>query len=171
MTDFDSVTTTGREAVPSGALACPRSVLIPSIVSWSFWTDPPFPAPRMSAIFANRIQRRLEFEERPRGSDNEGEAPDNRGGDPGAALTRPLEKTLHCTCAFASDELIQLTHNFPADRLSAEDQTCDSGGHEQYWRDREQRVVGERRAEAWCIVVPPGPECGPEYCHDHRRAH
>ena len=27
------VTTTGREAVPVGALDCPRSVLIPSIVS------------------------------------------------------------------------------------------------------------------------------------------
>lgn len=65
--------------------------------------------------------------------------------------------------AFASNQLIQLANNFPADGLGPEDHTGDRGGDEQYWRDREQRVVGKGRAEARCIVIPPGPECGPEY--------
>ena len=51
------VTTTGRETVPLGTSDFPRSVLMSSIVSWSFSTDPPLLAPRTSAIFARMLVR------------------------------------------------------------------------------------------------------------------
>ena len=51
------VTTTGREIVPLGTSDLPRSVLMSSIVSCSFSTDPPLPAPRTSAIFARMLTR------------------------------------------------------------------------------------------------------------------
>jgi hypothetical protein len=43
--------------------------------------------------------------------------------------------------------LIELTDNFPANGLRAEDHSRDSGSDQQYWRDRKQRVTSERRAE------------------------
>ena len=42
---------------PRAGSDCPRSVLMSSIVSCSFSTDPPFPAPRMSATFARILPR------------------------------------------------------------------------------------------------------------------
>ena len=51
------VTTTGRETVPLGASDRPRSVLMSSIVSCSFSTELPLPAPRTSAIFARILAR------------------------------------------------------------------------------------------------------------------
>jgi hypothetical protein len=51
------VTTTGRDIVPLGASDFPRSVLMPSMVSCSFSTDPPLPAPRTSAIFVRMLVR------------------------------------------------------------------------------------------------------------------
>src|SRR5688572_18390995 len=73
--------------------------------------------------------------------------------------------------AFASNELIQLPYNFPADGLGAEDHPRDRSRDEQYWRDCKQRVVGKGRTEARCIVIPPGPERLREYWQDHRRVH
>jgi hypothetical protein len=78
---------------------------------------------------------------------------------------------LHRARAFGADELIELACNLAADGVGAEGHTRDGGGDEQYWSDRKQGVVGEGRAQAWCIVIPPVPECGPEYCQDFRRAH
>ena len=75
----------------------------------------------------DRIQRRLEFEECSGGRDDEGDAADNGGDDPTSALTRSLEKTLHRPRAFASDELIELADNFPADGIGAEDHSRDRG--------------------------------------------
>ena len=51
------VTTTGREATPGARPILPMSVLMSSIVSCSFSTDPPFPAPRTSAIFDRMLTR------------------------------------------------------------------------------------------------------------------
>jgi hypothetical protein len=105
----------------------------------------------------------LEFEECSGGRDDEGDATDDGGDYPSAALTCSLEKILHRVRAFAPNELIELADNFPADGLRTEDHTRDRGCDEQDWRDRKQRVVGERRAEARGIVVPPGSKCGAEY--------
>ena len=57
-----------------------------------------------------------------------GDATDNGGDYPSSSLTRAIKTTLHCLRAFASNELIELAHNFPADGLSAEDHTRDRGG-------------------------------------------
>ncbi len=54
--DGVDVTTTGRDTVPSGASA-PRSLRMPSMVSWIFSTVPPLLAPRTSAIFARMLAR------------------------------------------------------------------------------------------------------------------
>ena len=51
------VTTTGCDRVPVRTSDLPRSVLMSSIVSCSFSTDPPLPAPRTSAIFARMLTR------------------------------------------------------------------------------------------------------------------
>ena len=77
-------------------------------------------------------------------------------------MTRSLEKALHRERAFASHELIELAHDFPADSLGTKDHTADRGGDEEHWRDCKQRVVSKGCTEAECIVVPPGPERSPE---------
>ena len=51
------VTTTGRETVPLGGSDRPRSVVMSSMVSCSFSTELPLPAPRTSAIFARILAR------------------------------------------------------------------------------------------------------------------
>ena len=102
---------------------------------------------------------------------DERDAAEHGGEDAGAPLAGAFEKTLHGERALAADQLIELADDLPADGLGAEDHARNGGGDEQDGRDRKQRVVGERRAEAEGIVVPPGPQRGPEYRQDRRRAH
>src|SRR4030095_16087476 len=79
------------------------------------------------------------------------------------SLAGSFEKTLYGARTLASNEVIELSNNFPADGLGAEHHARDSGGDEQYRCDRKQRVVGERRAKAECVVIPPCPECRLEH--------
>ena len=113
----------------------------------------------------------MELEECPGCGDDESDAAEHGGDYPGSSLTRSLEKTLHRARAVASNELIELADDFPADGFGTENHARDRGGDQQHWSDREERVVRERRAEARSIVIPPGSECRPEYRHDHRRTH
>src|SRR4029079_13746813 len=103
----------------------------------------------------DRVQRPLKFEECSSGSDDEGDAANYGGENASPTLAGSFEKALYGARTLASNEVIELSDNFPADRLGAEDHPRDGGGDEQYWRDRKERVVGERRAEAEGVVVPP----------------
>ena len=106
-----------------------------------------------------------------RGSDDEGDAAKYGGENASPSLAGSFEKTLYGARTLASNEVIELSNNFPADGLGAEHHARDRGCDEQYWRDRKERVIGERRAEAGGVVVPPRPECRFEHSHDRRRAH
>jgi hypothetical protein len=105
----------------------------------------------------------LKFEECSSGSNDEGDAAEHGGEHAAPSLASALEKTLYGARAFASDEMIELADNLAADRLGAEYHACDRRRDEQYWRDRKQRVVGERGAEADGVVIPPRPECSTEH--------
>src|SRR4029079_18651785 len=87
------------------------------------------------------------------------------------SLTRTLEQTLHGPRTLAADKIVELSHNPAADAVRVEDHAGHRGRHEEDWRDRKQRVVGERRPEPERIVVPPGPERGPEHGQNRRCAH
>ena len=54
-----------------------------------------------------------------------------------------FEKTLYGARTLASNEVIELSDNFPADRFGSDDHPRDGGGDEQYGRDRKERVVGD----------------------------
>jgi hypothetical protein len=62
---------------------------------------------------------------------------------PCSSWTGSLEKTLHGVRAFASDELIELVHDLPADGLGPEGHSRDRRRDEQDRRDRKQCVVRE----------------------------
>ena len=80
----------------------------------------------------------------------------------GATLAGAFEKALHGERALAPDEMIELADDLAAHRLGAEHHAGDRGGDQQDRRDREQRVVGERRAQARAVIVPPGAGRGSE---------
>ena len=119
----------------------------------------------------HRVQRGLELEERAGRGHHKCDAADRGGDDACPSLTRSIEKTLHGVRTLPPDKVIDLGDDLSAHRIGAEDEPRDSSCDQQYWRDRKQRVVGEGRAKARRIVVPPGPECGTEYWQDHRRPH
>ena len=119
----------------------------------------------------DRVQRPLKFEECSSGSDDEGDAANDGGENASPSLAGSFEKTLYGARTLASDEVIELSDNFPADGLGAEHHARDSGCDEQYRCDRKQRVVGERRAEAEGVVVPPRPDRRLEHSQDRWRAH
>ena len=119
----------------------------------------------------DRVQCALEFEECAGRSDDKGDAAEHGRQDPCPSLAGPLEKTLHGARTLAADQVIELAHDFPAHGLGAEDHAPDCGGDEENWRDRKQRVICERRAEAKCIVIPPRPECRGKHFQNWRRAH
>ena len=77
--------------------------------------------------------------------------------DAGAPLAGAFEQALHGERALASDEVIELADDLAAHRLGAEHHAGDRGGDQQDRRDREQRVVGERRAQPRAVIVPPRP--------------
>ena len=79
---------------------------------------------------------------------------------PARPLAGALEKALHGERAFASDEVIELADDLAAHSLGAEHHARDRRGDQQDRRDREQRVVGERRAQPRAVVVPPRAGCG-----------
>ena len=58
----------------------------------------------------------------------------------------------------------------PAHRLSTEGHAGDRGGDQQNGRDGEERVVGDRRAQAQCVIVPPAMERGAEKICDRRHS-
>ena len=91
----------------------------------------------------DRVQCRLEFEEGARGGDDERDAAEDGGEDPCASMTGALEKTLHGARTLGADQVIELSHDLPADGLGAEHDARDSGGDEQDGRERKQRVERE----------------------------
>ena len=99
--------------------------------------------PGLGVDAPDRVQRTLKFEECSSGSDDEGDAAEGGGEDASPSLAGALEKTLYGACTLGSGEVIELSHNFPADGLGAEHHARDSRRDEQDWRDREQRVIGE----------------------------
>ena len=110
----------------------------------------------------HRVQRRLELEERAGGGDDERDAADRGGDDARSSLTRSIEKTLYGVRTLAPDKVIELVDDLSAHRVGAEDQTRNSSCDKQYWCDREQCVIGQCRAEAQCVVIPPCPEGVPK---------
>ena len=127
-------------------------------------------APRVGLHAPDRVQRPLKFEECASGSDDEGDAAEDGGENASPSLAGALEKTLYGACTLGSDEVIELSNNFPADGLGAEHHARDSGCDEQDWRDRKQRVVGERCAQADGVVIPPCLRRRPEDCRNGCRA-
>ena len=117
-----------------------------------------------------RVQRGLELEERAGGGGDECDAADRGGEDPHSSLTHSIEKTLYGVRTLAPDKVIQLVNDLSAHRIGAEDQTRNSSCDKQYRRDRKQCVVGQCRAEAQCVVIPPRLEGDTEDSHDCRRA-
>ncbi len=56
----------------------------------------------------------------------------------------------------APDDALHLAHELPLDRLTPPDQAGDGGHDQQQRREREDRVVGERRPEIeGAVVFPP----------------
>ena len=90
---------------------------------------------------------------------------------PGATLAGALEKAFHGERALAPDEVVELADNLAAHRLGTEHHAGNRSGHQQDRGDREQRVIGERRAEAGAIIVPPSPGRGSDQSQNHRLAH
>ena len=90
---------------------------------------------------------------------------------PARPLAGALEKALHGQRALASDQMIELADDLPAHGLGTEHHARDRRGDQQDRRDREQRVIGERRAEPRAVIIPPGPGCGSDQSQDHRPAH
>src|SRR4030095_4291230 len=88
-----------------------------------------------------RVQRGLELEERAGGGDDECDAADRGGEDARSSLHRSIEKTLYNVRTLAPDKVIELVDDLSAHRISVEDETRNSSGDEEYWRDCKQCVI------------------------------
>jgi hypothetical protein len=58
-------------------------------------------------------------------------------------MTGPLEQTLHGARPLRADQVVELSHDLPANGVGAEHDARDSGGDEQDRRERKERVEGE----------------------------
>jgi len=74
----------------------------------------------------DRVQRTLKFEECSSGSDDERDAAKHGGEYASPSLAGSLQKTLYGARTLGSDEVIELSHNFPADGVGAEHHARDS---------------------------------------------
>jgi hypothetical protein len=99
------------------------------------------------------------------------EAADQRGDHAGAAMAGAFKKALHGQRAVAADEVIELPDDLAADGVGAEHQARDRDGDQQDRRNREQRVVGERRAHPRAVIVPPRAARASDGSQDRRFAH
>ena len=103
----------------------------------------------------DRVERRLQLEERAARRQHERDPAGDRGNGVVLALRRPLQQRLNGLAAFGADEPVNLADDLAAHRVGPEDRARDRDGDDQDRRDRKQRVERHRRPKSKGVVVPP----------------
>ena len=88
-------------------------------------------------------------------ADQQQDDAEERGRQAFAWSTHALEQALHRERARGAQHAFQLTEDFAARGLVAEEKSGDRNHDQQQRCDREHRVVGERRAHALGVVIDP----------------
>src|SRR5262249_36195890 len=98
----------------------------------------------------------LQLAEHRRRTGDEERGADKHGEDAAFGLACARDQTFDAARAFGADQAGDLLENLAARRLLAEEVAGYPDDNEEEGRDREERVIGNRRAHAGRVVLGPG---------------
>ncbi len=111
------------------------------------------------------VERRLQLEERAAGREDERDPANHCREQILVPPRRSLQQRLHGLAAFDSDQPLDLADDFTAHGFGAEERAGDGNRNQEDGRDREERVIRDRGAEAEQVVVPPGRDRTAEHAN------